>query len=226
MGMELVKEITALRRSILTMGAVVEQRVCRAVKALLDHDMDAAREIRTGDREVDQMELEIEEECLRVLALLHPVAGDLRFVLAVMRINTNLERIADMAKGIAKRVLDLEQLPQRVDAPEAVRQMAAATCRMLADALSALADQSTAQAYRVRDDDERIDALLKEIFAWAQREIPHHVERTEATIDILSVARKLERIADVTTNIAEDVIFFTEGSLVRHENAKHIRAAG
>lgn len=225
MGMDLVKEMMALRRSILSMGAVVEQRVQRAVKGLLDHDMELAREVRTGDREVDQMELEIEEECLRVLALLHPVAGDLRFVLAVMRINANLERIADMAKGIAKRVLDIEQL-RRIDLPQSLRMMAESTCRMLSEALRALSDQSTVIAYRVRSDDQRIDDLLKEIFTWAQREIPHHVENTEAAIHVLSVARKLERIADVATNIAEDVIFFAEGSLVRHEQAKHIRAAG
>jgi len=223
--MDLVKEMTALRRSILMMGAVVEQRVQRAVKALLEHDMELAREVRTGDREIDQMELEIEEECLRVLALLHPVAGDLRFVLAVMRINANLERIADMAKSIAKRVLDLEQL-HRIEMPPSLRMMADSTCRMLSEALVALSDQSTVIAYRVRSDDQRIDDLLKEIFTWAQREIPHHVENTQAAIDVLSVARKLERIADVATNIAEDVIFFAEGSLVRHETAKHIRAAG
>ncbi len=223
MAMDLEKALTGLRRDILAMGAVVEQRVQRAVHALLHHDMEEARLVRTSDREIDEMELQIEEECLRVLALLHPVAGDLRFVLAVMRINANLERIGDMAKGIAKRVIDLEQL-RHVEFPDALRIMTESTCRMLSEALVALSDRSTVIAYRVRNDDQRIDDLLKEIFMWAQREIPHHVENTEATIDTLSVARKLERIADVATNIAEDVIFFTEGSLVRHDSAKHVRA--
>jgi phosphate transport system protein len=223
MAIDLLKEMTALRRMILSMGAAVEQRVQRATTALLDHDLETALLVRTGDREIDQMELEIEEECLRVLALLHPVAGDLRFVLAVMRINANLERIADMAKGIAKRVLDLEEL-HRVEHPPSLRLMAESTCRMLAEALRALSDQSAAIAYRVRNDDQRIDDLLKEIFTWAQSEIPHHIENTEAAIHLLSVARKLERIADVATNIAEDVIFFAEGSLVRHDLAKHVRA--
>lgn len=224
MPIDLVEELTALRRTILRMGAEVEQRVHRAIDALVHHDVEAAMDVRRGDQKIDQMEVGIEEECLRVLALSNPVAGDLRFVLAVMRINSNLERIADMAKGIAKRVLDLEHL-RSMEMPESLRTMAEESHRMLSDAMEALADQDVALAQQVRAADDRVDHLQKEIFAWAIREIPRHVENTEAVIDVLSITRKFERIADVATNIAEDVIFLIKGAIVRHGGINHSSAA-
>jgi len=199
MPIDLPKELTQLRRDILTMGAAVEQRLNRAATALLSGDVDAARSVRHGDKEIDQMELEIEEECLRILALSHPVAGDLRFVLAVIRINTNLERIADMVKSIAKRLIDIDEVGP-IQAPPALRTMMEESQRMFSDALVALTDENTDLARRIREADERVDDLQKEVFAWAQKEIPEHTDRTQAAIDVLSIARKLERIADVSTN--------------------------
>ena len=105
--MDLQAELTELRKAILEMGAAVEQRMFRAADGLIRGDLEAARHVRHGDREIDEMEIAIEEECLRILALSHPVARDLRFVLSVMRINTTLERIADLIKSIAKRTLDI-----------------------------------------------------------------------------------------------------------------------
>lgn len=216
MPMQLLKELVDLRRNILTMGAAVEQRIRWAVRALLEGDMEAAQLVRKGDNEIDRMEIVNEEECLRILALTHPVAGDLRFVLSAMRINTNLERIADMARSVAKRAVDIHQL-RTVEPPPALATMAIETEQMFINAMKALADENADLAQRIRKDDQRVDDLQKEVFAWAQIEIPRHVEATEAAIDVLSIARKLERIADVCTNIAEDVIFMSKGSLVRHE---------
>jgi len=224
MPIDLPKELTQLRRDILTMGAAVEQRLNRAATALLSGDVDAARSVRHGDKEIDQMELEIEEECLRILALSHPVAGDLRFVLAVIRINTNLERIADMVKSIAKRLIDIDEVGP-IQAPPALRTMMEESQRMFSDALVALTDENTDLARRIREADERVDDLQKEVFAWAQKEIPEHTDRTQAAIDVLSIARKLERIADVSTNMAEDVIFLSEGSLIRHGHSSGLDKA-
>lgn len=217
MPMQLLKELVDLRRNILTMGAAVEQRIHWAMRALLEGDMEAAQLVRKGDNEIDRMEIINEEECLRILALTHPVAGDLRFVLSAMRINTNLERIADMARSVAKRAVDLHQL-RTVETPPSLAAMATETEHMFVSAMKALADEDADLAHRIRKDDQRVDDLQKEVFAWAQVEIPRHVEATEAAIDVLSIARKLERIADVCTNIAEDVIFMSKGSLVRHEH--------
>lgn len=221
MAIDLVRELTELRKAILTMGAAVEQSVRRSLEALLRRDVEVAQLVRSQDKEIDRMELDIEEECLRVLALSHPVAGDLRFVLAVMRINTNLERIADMAKSIAKRVIDLDRLsPTTV--PASLEQMAAETQVMLADTLRALADQDAPLARRIRANDDRVDDLMKEVFSWVQAEIPNNISHTESAIDYLSIARKLERMADVSTNIAADIIFLSEGHLVRHLDGKNL----
>lgn len=218
MPIDLPSELTDLRRSILSMGASVEQRLNQSIRALFEFDTEAGRFVKAHDDDIDRMEVDIEAECLKVLALSQPVAGDLRFVLAVMRINNNLERIADMARGIAKRALDLDKL-NPPPFPDALVKMAEETRGMFSNALASLADQDAVLARRVREHDERVDDLQKEIFVWVQREIPRHVEQTSAAIDILSAARKFERIADLCTNIAEDVIFLTEGSLVRHAEA-------
>ncbi|MGI9013231.1 MAG: phosphate signaling complex protein PhoU [Phycisphaerales bacterium] len=218
MPIDLIKELTKLRKAILTMGANVEQRVRDAVTSLIERDFETAQRVRRGDGEINAMEIDIEAECLRILALSHPVAGDLRFVLAVMRINANLERVGDLAKSIAKRALDLQEQGY-YELPESLHTMASGAQQMLADALSALSNEDAEMARRVRRADDRIDDLQKEVFVWAQQEIASNVARIEAVIDILSTARKLERIGDQSTNIAEDVIFLSEGSMVRHTRA-------
>jgi phosphate transport system protein len=197
------------------MSAKVEDRLNRVLKALASCDYDMARSVRHGDRSIDEMQNDIEEQCMRVLALSHPVAGDLRLILAVLRINGELERIGDQAKSIAKRLLALENRVA-VTVPDALLEMARRVQQMVSDTIGALADENADAGRRVRRDDERVDDLYREIFAWIHEEIPAHVERTESAIDILSIARKLERTADHATNIAEDVIFLVEGAVVRH----------
>ncbi len=215
MPIDLPVKLTELKQAILVMGANVEHRVKQATMAILNRDEAAAATVRAGDDEIDRMELDIEEECLRILALSHPVAGDLRFVLAVMRINSELERIADLARSIAKRAQDLQRM-ETLSFPPGLKLMAEETRGMLSGVLTALSDQDAEFARRIRLADDRVDDLLKEIFAWIQEEIPRHVEHTEQAIDVLSVARKLERIADLATNMAEEVIFLIEGEIVRH----------
>ncbi|MHC5023026.1 MAG: phosphate signaling complex protein PhoU [Planctomycetota bacterium] len=216
MPIDLATELIELRRSVLSMAASVEERVNQAVEALLNDDPELARLIRAGDDEIDRMEIDNEEECLRILALTQPVASDLRFVLAAMRINGQLERSADLARSIAKRVIDLDRVARRLTLPDALVTMARETQRMFSGAISALVEEEPAQARKIRVADQRVDDLQKEVFAWAQELIPRDVSMTAAAIDVLSVARKFERIADLSTNIAEEVIFLVEGTLVRH----------
>jgi phosphate transport system protein len=215
----LSEELISLRRAILTMAAEVDQRVEKAIDAMLNHNQAAAWEVRRGDDAIDRMELNIEEECLQCLALAQPVAKDLRFILAIMRINSELERIGDMALSISKRALDLDRhVP--IAMPLSLVSMAEETRRMFSNAISALADNDAELALAIRRADSRVDELQKEVFTWVQMEIRREVESTEAAIDVLSVARKLERIADLCTNIAEDIIFLIEGTVVRHSNIR------
>lgn len=215
MPIELQSEMTELRRAILVMGGTVQKRVALAAQGLLQHDLSSALEVRTGDAEINEMDLDIEAEALRILALLHPVAGDLRFVLSVMRINAHLERIADLARSIAKRAEPLAKA-HGVVLPEALGVMSSISQEMLSSALDALASEDAALAHGVRRADDRVDDLQKEVFEWVRSELPSHPEQTDPIIDILSVARRIERIADMATNIAEDVIFLVEGAVVRH----------
>jgi phosphate transport system protein len=216
MAMDLISELVEVRRSILSMAAIVEQQVDRALNALQSMDIALARLVKAGDEEINNLELEIENECLRIFALTHPVASDLRFVMAVLRINSNLERIGDKAKSIAKRIIDLvDCAPVRM--PPALLEMSLKTRQMLGEALTALANEDADLGRRVRMSDDPVDALQREVFNWAHREIPAHVESTHAVIDVLSIGRALERIADLSAAIAEDVIFLVEGSIVRHK---------
>lgn len=218
MGIDLLNELVEVRRSVLTMAASVEQQVDRAITALLEKDISLARLVQAGDQEINQLEIDIENECLKIFALTHPVASDLRFVMAVLRINTNLERIGDKAKTIAKRTIDLIDCAP-LPLPPSLASMARETRKMLGDALTALANEDAELCRQVRMSDDRVDDLQREIFKWAHKEIPQHVESTHAVIDILSISRAIERIADLSTNIAEDVIFIVEGSVVRHSKA-------
>jgi phosphate transport system protein len=208
-------ELRELKRNILSMGALVEERFRMAVDSILNRDVEAAHIVRAGDAEIDRMEVNIEEECLRILALSAPVAGDLRFVLSIMRINTELERIADNARSISKRAIDLQRL-ERIELPEVLITMASATMRMLSDALIAMTENDTALARRVCKSDDRVDDLQKEIFVWVQEQIQQNIEDLHALLDLLSVARKLERVADMSTNICENVIFLSEGTVIKH----------
>jgi len=215
MAMNLESELAILRRMMLDMCNLVEQRVDQAITALLDHREDLAKTVRHGDSDIDAMDIDIESHCLQILARSHPVAGDLRFVLAVLRANNSLERMGDEAKSLSKRTLDLGRLGI-AEIPQTVVDMAHSTRRMMKDAIRAFVENDAVLASQVRRDDQRIDDLHKEIFAWAQSEILAHVESTNSTIDFLSIARRLERIGDICTNLAEEVIFLVEGEVVRH----------
>jgi phosphate transport system protein len=150
LSVDLHKELLNLRRHILSMGARVESLVNETIDALFKQNMEEARRVRTSDDEIDAMELDIEQETLRLLALTQPVATDLRFILAVVRINTDLERIAYLAKSIAKRVLAMSDDVETIDLPPALRDMADRSRQMLGDSLAALANNDAALCNNIR----------------------------------------------------------------------------
>ncbi|MBM4113537.1 MAG: phosphate signaling complex protein PhoU [Phycisphaerae bacterium] len=215
MAVDLHSELVELRRNLLAMGAMVEQRVTKVIEAMIDNDITLAEGVRGGDAEIDTMEVELENTCMRLLALAQPVASDLRFLLAVIRISGELERIADLARGIAKKLIKLAAVPE-LQMPSAMTDLAFATRTMLSDVLAALANEDPALCRQVRRADKRVDDIYKEVLMWGRQEIPRHVDVTGAAIDLLTIAQRFERMADMTTNIAEDVIFLVEGRIVRH----------
>jgi phosphate transport system protein len=216
MAIDLKTEIVNLRRGLLAMGAATEQRLDFAVRALLEQDVAAAAAVKAGDNEIDAMEVDLETQCMKVLALGAPVAHDLRFVLSVVRISADFERIADLSRGIAKKVIRWSDSSRPVEVPGALADMAEASKTMLADVLAALSDEDPELCREVRRADRRVDDLNKEVVAGARQLIQDDVSRTAEGIDLMQIAQRLERIADITTNIAEDVIFLVEGRVVRH----------
>lgn len=217
MAIDLKTEIVNLRRGLLAMGAATEQRLDFAMRALLEQDVAAAAAVKAGDNEIDAMEVDLETQCMKVLALGAPVAHDLRFVLSVVRISADFERIADLSRGIAKKVIRWSDSSRPIEVPGALADMAEASKTMLADVLAALSDEDPELCREVRRADRRVDDLNKEVVAGARQLIQDDVSRTAEGIDLMQIAQRLERIADITTNIAEDVIFLVEGRVVRHE---------
>jgi phosphate transport system protein len=218
MAIDLQTEMLTLRRNLLAMGAATEQRLSLATFALVEGDVDAARAVKSGDAEIDAMEVDLETQCMRILALGSPVAHDLRFVLSVIRISADFERIADLSRGIAKKVLRWGNGNGPTEVPGALADMASSASAMLGDVLAALSDEDVERCREVRRADRRVDDLNKEVVATSRQLIHDDVSRTAEAIDMMQIAQRLERIADIATNIAEDVIFLAEGRVVRHED--------
>ena len=215
MSVNLQSRVINLRRNLLALGALVEQRVSSVIEIIRDGDVELARQVRAGDAEIDQMQLELEAECMRLLALGSPVASDLRLILTAMRVSNELERIADMCKGISKRVIRLvESGSYRY--PPALVQMAEAALSMLRDVLVAFSNEDIKLCLEVRRADTYVDDLNREVVAWARAWIEQDVEKSGAAIELLAIGQRVERLADIVTAIAEDTVFLVEGRLVRH----------
>lgn len=216
MTLHLIRDLGRLKEEILAVGSMVEQATQNAIKALLERRADLAEDVLRGDHRIDRKEVEVEEECLKVLALHNPVAADLRFIVGVIKVNNDLERMGDLAANISSRAIYLashEPLPVPLDD---LSLMGKQTSTMVRDSLDALVGLEPQLARKVCSDDDLVDASLERIFETFQEvmmEDPSTVARATHTI---SAARHLERIADLATNIAEDVIFMVEGRVVRH----------
>ena len=215
MSGHLQREIDNLKKKLLALGAFVEEDVQKAVTAISERNAAAAREVIESDPEIDKMEIDIEEDCLKVLALHQPVAIDLRFIVAVLKINNDLERIGDLAVNIAERAAFLAT-QERVDIPFDFVGMASKAKTMLARSLDALINGDTELAHSVCAADDEVDQINREMYYQIQDGIRNSPEQMVCLLHLLSVSRHLERIADHATNIAEDVIYMIAGEIVRH----------
>jgi phosphate transport system protein len=210
-------ELQTLRSRLLTMAALVEERVHQAIQALVERRMEMAERVIAGDKDVNDLQIEIDDRCLRLLALQNPLASDLRLITAAMKIDADLERIGDQAVNIAENAVKLIGLPllkPLIDIPR----MAEMAERMTRDSLDAFVNRDTALARSVLTRDDDVDNLKDQLF----RELLTYMMADPSTIEralaLILVSRHLERIADHATNIAEDAIFVIEAKDVRHHH--------
>ena len=217
MTIHLERDLLLLKRRLLEASTLAEQAIRRATAALANRDKQLARTVIEGDDEIDQREIEVEEEAIRVLAIHQPVATDLRFIAACLKINNDLERIGDLAAKVAKRVLDLyKDSTQDPVIPQDLLELSELVINLMRRALDAFARSDVELARKVRLDDDRIDRIHRELFFRMQESMKQSPSLVEPATSMLSVSSSLERIADHVTNIAEDVIYMVGGEIVRH----------
>jgi phosphate transport system protein len=221
MTVHMKNEIEKLKKKLLALCARVEEQLWQAVKSVKDRDEKLARRVIDQDCQIDQDEVDVEEECLKILALYQPVAIDLRFIVTALKINNDLERIGDLSVNIAERSEFLAR-QDPVDAPFDFDLMAEKTQAMVQKSIDALVNIDTALAHAVCEMDDEVDAINKEMYDLVKQGILKQPDHIESLIHLLSVSRHLERIADHATNIAEDVIYMAEGRIVRHRTEEYL----
>lgn len=215
MPARLQKELEKLKKRILFLGAMVEEHVRMAINAVELRDADLADKIAKSDYEIDDLEIEIEEDCLKVLALHQPVAIDLRFLVAVIKINNDLERVGDEAVNIAQRIKIIAKR-KRLDIPFNYSLMAEKAAYMLKRSLDALVNMDDHLAVKVCGLDDEVDNMQSQAYDVIKQAINEYPDRVSYLINLLLISRHLERIADHATNIAEEVVYLVQGEIVRH----------
>jgi phosphate transport system protein len=213
------KEIDKLRKQIMTLSSLVAENLDRALKAVHHRNAPLAVEVMESDASIDQLEMELEEECLKILALHHPSADDLRYVIAVLKINNDLERIGDLAANIAEQAKSLAGF-DKTESPPRLAEMGRMTCSMLRRSLESLVNLDSSLARKVCAEDDGVDAIHRETYAWVEKAIARHPDQLGQIIQFLSISRYLERVADHATNIAEDAIYTADGQIARHGRMK------
>jgi len=211
------EDLDQLKERLLSMGGLAEEQVRASAQALVERDHDLAERVLANDQPINQLHIEIDERCFKVLALHQPMAADLRRVMAAIKINNDLERVGDFAVNIAEaalRYMDHPPVKPLIDIPR----MSDIAQGMLRDALNAFVRQDTALAEDVLNRDDSLDGLKAQVF----RELLHYIladpAKTEPALELILISRHLERVGDHATNIAEDVIFMVSGRDVRHHS--------
>ena len=209
------EELEQLKTRLLEMGGLAEDRVRVSVRALVDRDASLVDQVLTGDQPLNQLHIEIDTRCFKLLALHQPMAVDLRAIMSAVKINTDLERVGDLAVNIAeaaRRYLGHPPVKELIDIPR----MADLAHRMLRDALDAFVRWDTTLAQQVLDADDELDALKTQVFRELLMYMLQDPHTIEPSLDLILVSRHLERVGDHATNIAEDVIFMVSAKDVRH----------
>lgn len=216
MAQHLEKEIEKLKSSLLQVGTLVEEAVRDSVRSFSEKDLGLAEFIIENDEKIDQLEVEVEEDCLKILALHQPVAIDLRYIIAVLKINNDLERIADLAVNIASRTKFLAE-KSTITLPGSLFTIAEKVEYMLKMSLDSLVKSDTKKAKSVLVADDEVDDLHSKMYKIAREEIESDQSKIDQWLNVIAISRYLERAADHTTNIAEDVIYLVDGDITRHQ---------
>jgi phosphate transport system protein len=215
MSKHLRRELDKIKKKMLSLGALVEERTRMVVQAMAGLDADIAQKIIASDWEVDEMEVEIEEECLKILALYQPVAVDLRFLIATIKINNDMERIGDECVNIAERLMIIVKRPPMKFVFD-YTPMSEKVQAMLKASLDALVNLDVDLAFKVITMDDEVDDIQTQAYDHIKEAIKQYPDRVGYLVNLMLVSRHLERLADHSTNIAEEVIYLIEGEIVRH----------
>lgn len=217
MSIHLIRDIDSLHRKVLTMCGHVEEMIHQAVDALHQPQFQKARDILAQDDAIDAMDVQIEEDCLKLLALHQPVAIDLRRITTVMKISAELERVADLGVNIAERACGIVASPE-ISAPEKLKEMSRLALDMLHRSIDAYVQLDVRLARDVCQSDDQVDQLNREIIDELTVFMKRRPDLIEPAIHLFSASRQIERIADHATNIAEDVVYLVQGEIIRHRS--------
>ncbi len=218
MPRHLQMELDNLKKELLHIASMVENATEKALVALIERRGELAQEVIDEDDLINDKEVRIEEECLKILALYQPVANDLRFVITVLKVNNDIERVGDLAVNIAERAIYLstrEMLTVTLDLPEMISDV----ITMLRGSLDALTQKDTKLARRIIAMDDKVDEANRKAFKVLQQLMHKNPNTIKRAVHLLSASRHLERIADLATNICEDVVYMVEGEVIRHQAA-------
>jgi phosphate transport system protein len=225
MSIHLIRDLEQLHRNVLTMCASVEEMIEIAVDILHKRDFERARELNSRDDLIDALDVQIEEECLKLLALHQPVATDLRRITTVMKISGELERVADLGVNIAERACGVASSPE-IYIPEDLKQMSTLAMAMLHRSIDSYVhlDPTLARQICLQDDD--VDQLNRSIISELTALMQRQPNLIESAIHLFSASRQIERVADHATNIAEDVVYLVEGEIIRHRSRWNMNLPG
>lgn len=216
MSKHLQNDLEKLKRHILAIGALVEESVENATQAFCARDVELANKVIDDDEVVDEWEVNVEEECLKLLALYQPVAQDLRFIASTIKVNSDLERMGDYCVKISKRTLSMSK-EAPIEIPDQIQKMIQLTKKMVRDSLDAFSRKDATHSRQICADDDKVDALRKEVMKSLRTSIQKEPKFVDQFLDLLTVTQGIERIADLATNIAQDVVYMVEGEIIRHK---------
>ena len=218
MSLHLQRDLDHLKKDVLQLGYQVETAINNSIICLIDRRPELAENIFSGEQLINEKEVQIEESCLKILALHQPVAVDLRFIVVVLKVNNDLERMGDFAINIAKRALFLASKNPIQYPTEFTQTMAKSITIMVRDSLESLITLDAKMARNVIAMDNDVDDANRQMYVKLQALMKEDSTSVERAVSLLSTSRYLERIADLATNIAEDVLFMVEGEVIRHQN--------
>ena len=216
MSLHLHRDLDKLKKEVLRLGNMVELAINNAFLALNNRDSSYVEEVLTNEEQINEMEVQIEEECLKILALHQPVAVDLWFLVVVLKVNNDLERMGDIAKNIAERAKDLMESDVIPDLGQPMQGLPDLVRTMVTSSLDSLVKLDDQLARKIIEMDDEVDQINRDMYVAVKSLVAEKPSIADSAINLLSCSRNMERIGDLATNIAEDVIFVVEGKVVRH----------